>query len=41
MIASMIETYVYLAVLVGTFLEREPILVLGGFAAHGGYLSLA
>ena len=37
---SLIGTYGYLAVLVGTFLEGETILVLGGFAAHRGYLGL-
>jgi membrane protein DedA with SNARE-associated domain len=37
---SLIETYGYLAILIGTFLEGETILVLGGFAAHRGYLSL-
>ena len=37
---SLIETYGYLAVLVGTFLEGETILVLGGFAAHRGYMAL-
>jgi len=37
---TLIETYGYLAVLVGTFLEGETILVLGGFAAHRGYLVL-
>ena len=36
----LIETYGYLAILIGTFLEGETILVLGGFAAHRGYLSL-
>jgi membrane protein DedA with SNARE-associated domain len=30
----------YPAVLVGTFFEGEIILILGGFAAHRGYLSL-
>lgn len=30
----------YCAVLVGTFFEGEIILILGGFAAHRGYLSL-
>lgn len=30
----------YAAVLVGTFLEGETILVLGGFFAHRGYMSL-
>lgn len=39
-VESFIETYGYLAVLVGTFLEGETILVLGGFAAHRGYLTL-
>jgi membrane protein DedA with SNARE-associated domain len=37
---SLIDTYGYLAILVGTFLEGETILVLGGFAAHRGYLYL-
>ena len=30
----------YAAILIGTFLEGESILILGGFAAHRGYLSL-
>ena len=33
-IQDFIETYGYLAVLIGTFLEGETILVLGGFAAN-------
>ena len=33
-------TYGYLAVFVGTLLEGETILVLGGYAAHRGHLSL-
>ncbi len=37
---SFIQTYGYLALLVGTFLEGETILVLAGFAAHLGYLNL-
>jgi len=37
---SLIETFGYLAILIGTFLEGETILVLGGFAAHRGYLAL-
>jgi len=37
---SLIDTYGYLAILVGTFVEGETILVLGGFAAHRGYLHL-
>jgi membrane protein DedA with SNARE-associated domain len=36
----LVETYGYLAILIGTFLEGETILVLGGFAAHRGYLDL-
>lgn len=41
MLQSLIETYGYWAILLGTFLEGEAILVLGGFAAQLGYLSLA
>lgn len=37
---SLIEHYGYAALLVGTFLEGETILVIAGFAAHRGYLSL-
>ena len=37
---SFIYTYAYAAVFVGTFLEGETILILAGFAAHRGYLSL-
>ena len=37
---ALIEQYGYLAVFVGCFLEGETVLVLGGFAAHLGYLSL-
>ena len=37
---SLIDTYGYLAILVGTFFEGETVLVLGGFAAHRGYLDL-
>ncbi len=36
----LIETYGYLALLIGTFLEGETILVVAGFAAHQGYLKL-
>lgn len=39
-LAGLISTYGYFAVGVGTFLEGETILVLGGFAAHQGYLEL-
>lgn len=37
---SIIESYGYAAVLIGTFLEGETILVLAGLAAHQGYLML-
>ena len=37
---SYIEHFGYLAVLIGTFLEGETIVVLAGFAAHRGYLNL-
>lgn len=40
MLQSLIEAYGYWAILVGTFLEGETILVLGGFAAQRGYLEL-
>ena len=35
-----INTYGYWAILFGTFLEGETILILGGFAAYQGYLKL-
>jgi membrane protein DedA with SNARE-associated domain len=37
---GIIENYGYAAILVGTFLEGETILILAGFAAHLGYLNL-
>ena len=37
---TLIAQYGYLAVLVGTFLEGETILILGAIAAHLGYLEL-
>src|SRR5258705_13364851 len=37
---ALIETYGYWAVLGGTLLEGESILLLAGFAAHRGYLDL-
>jgi len=37
---SLVEHYGYLAILIGTFLEGETIVVLAGFLAHRGYLSL-
>ncbi len=37
---DLIDTYGYAAVLVGTFLEGETVLILGGLAARLGYLKL-
>ena len=37
---SLIEHYGYFALFVGAFLEGETVLVIAGFAAHRGYLSL-
>jgi membrane protein DedA with SNARE-associated domain len=37
---SLVSTYGYPALLVGTFLEGETILVIAGFLAHRGYLEL-
>ena len=37
---ALIEQYGYVAVFLGCFVEGETVLVLGGFAAHLGYLSL-
>jgi membrane protein DedA with SNARE-associated domain len=37
---TLISEYGYYAIAIGTFLEGETILVLGGFAAHRGYLEL-
>ena len=39
-LAELIDTYGYLAVFVGAFLEGETILALAGLAAHRGYLDL-
>jgi membrane protein DedA with SNARE-associated domain len=39
-LAHFIATYGYLAVFAGTLFEGETILLLGGFAAHRGHLSL-
>jgi membrane protein DedA with SNARE-associated domain len=36
----MLDTYGYLALMIGTFLEGETILVASGFLAHQGYLEL-
>ena len=40
-LSSLIEHYGYAAILIGTFLEGETILVLAGLAAHQGYLVLS
>ena len=37
---QLISDFGYWAIAIGTFLEGETILVLGGFAAHRGYLQL-
>lgn len=37
---ALISTYGYAAIAIGTFFEGETILVLGGLAAHRGYLEL-
>lgn len=37
---SIIQYFGYPAIVIGTFFEGETILVLGGFAAHRGYLCL-
>jgi len=40
LLGRMVEQYGYLAVLVGTFLEGETILVLGGLAVFNGHLQM-
>lgn len=40
MLEHLVSQYGYLAVLVGTFLEGETILILAGLASHRGYLDL-
>ena len=40
MLQAFIENYGYFAVFAGCFFEGETVLVLAGFAAHLGYLSL-
>lgn len=37
---ELIRNYGYLAILIGTFLEGETILILGGLASHMGFLEL-
>lgn len=39
-LAELLDRYGYVAVVLGTFLEGETILVMAGFAAHQGYLHL-
>ncbi|MEO8717814.1 MAG: DedA family protein [Burkholderiales bacterium] len=39
-IALLIQQYGYAALFLGAFIEGETVLVLAGFAAHRGYLSL-
>ena len=39
-LGTFLASYGYLALWLGTFLEGETILVLGGVAAHQGYLKL-
>jgi membrane protein DedA with SNARE-associated domain len=39
-VETFVQTYGYWAILIGTFLEGETILVLGGLAAHMGYMDL-
>ena len=36
----LVSHYGYVALVVGTFLEGETVLIAAGFAAHGGYLEL-
>lgn len=37
---ALISTYGYAAIAAGSFLEGETVVILGGFAAHRGYLEL-
>ncbi|MEO6593688.1 MAG: DedA family protein [Planctomycetota bacterium] len=39
-IDQFLADYGYVAIVIGCFLEGETLLVLGGFAAHAGYLNL-
>ena len=39
-LAALVSNYGYAAIAVGTFFEGETILILGGLAAHQGYLEL-
>lgn len=40
MFEHFVSNYGYIAILIGTFLEGETIMVIGGIAAHAGYLSI-
>jgi membrane protein DedA with SNARE-associated domain len=40
MLESLLSNYGYPILIIGTFLEGETVMVLGGLAAHLGYLSL-
>jgi len=40
MLQALVITYGYAVILVGTFLEGETVLVIGGYLAHAGYLEL-
>ncbi len=40
MLEALLSTYGYPILIIGTFLEGETIMVLGGVSAHLGYLSL-
>lgn len=40
MLTRFLDQYGYVAVLLGTMVEGETLLILGGFAAHQGYLHL-
>ncbi len=40
-VETFIQHYGYIAIFIGTFLEGETILILAGFAAHQGYLTLS
>jgi len=41
LLEDLIKTYGYWAMLIGTFLEGETILIIGGFVAYLGYLKLS
>ncbi|HEY6126078.1 MAG TPA: DedA family protein [Steroidobacteraceae bacterium] len=41
MLPALLDQYGYLLIFVGTFVEGETLLMLGGYFAHRGYLDLA